>query len=115
MSKFPSQEMDRFNLRLPEGMRELIAERARRNGRSMNSEILQILVSAIYLDDQPDAWVEKLMAYIDSKDPSNEEDRELFAMAIHEAIKEVTKRIETENERLISIANAQAKFLSKTS
>ncbi|MHB3931896.1 Arc family DNA-binding protein, partial [Klebsiella pneumoniae] len=41
MSKFPSQEMDRFNVRLPVGMRDAIADRAKRNGRSMNSEIVQ--------------------------------------------------------------------------
>lgn len=47
MSKFPSQEMDRFNVRLPAGMRDAIAERAKRNGRSMNSEIVQILQDAL--------------------------------------------------------------------
>ncbi|MFN7080656.1 Arc family DNA-binding protein [Proteus mirabilis] len=41
--KFPSQEMDRFNVRLPAGMRDAIAERADKHGRSMNSEIVQIL------------------------------------------------------------------------
>ncbi|MBD9984609.1 Arc family DNA-binding protein [Citrobacter portucalensis] len=47
MSKFPSQEMDRFNVRLPAGMRDAIAERAKANGRSMNSEIIQILQDAL--------------------------------------------------------------------
>ncbi|HBS6385862.1 TPA: Arc family DNA-binding protein [Klebsiella pneumoniae] len=47
MSKFPSQEMDRFNVRLPVGMRDAIADRAKRNGRSMNSEIVQILQDAL--------------------------------------------------------------------
>ncbi|WFY25163.1 Arc family DNA-binding protein [Enterobacter ludwigii] len=47
MSKFPSQEMDRFNVRLPAGMRDAIAERAKANGRSMNSEIVQILQEAL--------------------------------------------------------------------
>ncbi|WP_242633954.1 Arc family DNA-binding protein [Atlantibacter hermannii] len=47
MSKFPSQEMDRFNVRLPAGMRDAIAERAKANGRSMNSEIVQILQDAL--------------------------------------------------------------------
>lgn len=45
MSKFPSQEMDRFNVRLPVGMRDAIADRAKRNGRSMNSEIIAALDS----------------------------------------------------------------------
>ena len=50
MSRFPSQEMDRFNVRLPSGMREAIAERAKANGRSMNSEIVQILQEALDTD-----------------------------------------------------------------
>ncbi|HEE9886339.1 Arc family DNA-binding protein [Atlantibacter hermannii] len=48
MNKFPSQEMDRFNVRLPVGMRDAIAERAKKNGRSMNSEIVQILEDALF-------------------------------------------------------------------
>ncbi|RJT47248.1 Arc family DNA-binding protein [Rahnella woolbedingensis] len=47
MSKFPSQEMDRFNVRLPAGMRESIAERAKANGRSMNSELILIIDEAL--------------------------------------------------------------------
>lgn len=47
MSNYPSQEMDRFNVRLPAGMRDAIAERAKANGRSMNSEIVQILEDAL--------------------------------------------------------------------
>jgi len=47
MNKFPSQEMDRFNVRLPVGMRDAIAEQAKKNGRSMNSEIIAAL----------DAWL----------------------------------------------------------
>lgn len=50
VSKFPSQEMDRFNVRLPSGMRDAIAERAKQNGRSMNSEIVQILEDALNRD-----------------------------------------------------------------
>lgn len=45
--QIPSQEMDRFNVRLPVGMRDAIADRAKRNGRSMNSEIVQILQDAL--------------------------------------------------------------------
>ncbi|MEX6093718.1 Arc family DNA-binding protein, partial [Morganella morganii] len=46
--KYPSHEMDRFNVRLPAGMRDDIAKRAEANGRSMNSEIVQILEDALY-------------------------------------------------------------------
>ena len=47
MSKYPSQMQDKFNLRFPDGMRDAIAERAKQNGRSMNSEIVQILEDAL--------------------------------------------------------------------
>ncbi|MET3817201.1 Arc family DNA-binding protein [Pantoea sp. UYEF8] len=47
MSKYPSQMQDKFNLRFPDGMRDAIAERAKANGRSMNSEIIQILQDAL--------------------------------------------------------------------
>lgn len=35
--------IERFTVRMPDGMREAIALRAKKNGRSMNSEIIQIL------------------------------------------------------------------------
>ena len=55
MSKYPSQMQDKFNLRFPDGMRDAIAERAKANGRSMNSEIVQILQDALgkEADSQP--------------------------------------------------------------
>lgn len=47
MAKYPSQLQDKFNLRFPDGMRDAIAERARRNRRSMNTEIIMILEEAL--------------------------------------------------------------------
>ncbi|WP_159262533.1 Arc family DNA-binding protein [Proteus mirabilis] len=47
MTKYPSQLQDKFNLRLPDGMKDAIAERAKKNGRSINSEIVQILEDAL--------------------------------------------------------------------
>jgi len=37
---FPSHELDRFIVRLPDGMRARIQEEADKNGRSMNAEIV---------------------------------------------------------------------------
>lgn len=39
----PGRGSDQFPLRLPEGMRERIKDRAEKNGRSMNAEILAVL------------------------------------------------------------------------
>lgn len=42
-----------FNLRLPDGMRSRIAERAKSNMRSANSEIVMILASALGDESRP--------------------------------------------------------------
>ncbi|WP_049678887.1 Arc family DNA-binding protein [Yersinia mollaretii] len=39
--------IERFTVRMPDGMRDAIADRAKKNGRSMNSEIVQILQDAL--------------------------------------------------------------------
>lgn len=43
----PSDLADKFMLRLPDGMRDRIAEAARTNGRSMNAEIIYRLQSSL--------------------------------------------------------------------
>ncbi|MGJ0578482.1 Arc family DNA-binding protein [Xenorhabdus bovienii] len=47
MTKKLVAAQDKFMLRLPDGMREAVAKRADENGRSMNSEIVQILQDAL--------------------------------------------------------------------
>lgn len=42
-SRYPSQKLDQYMLRLPEGMREKIKAAAAHNKRSMNAEIIQAL------------------------------------------------------------------------
>ncbi|KFA58967.1 hypothetical protein GAPWKB11_0856 [Gilliamella apicola] len=49
-NKFPSQVQDKFTVRFPEGMRDKIAEQAKKNNRSMNAEI--ILALEKYLESQ---------------------------------------------------------------
>lgn len=39
--------VERFTVRMPDGMRDLVAARAKANGRSMNSEIIQIIQDAL--------------------------------------------------------------------
>lgn len=39
--------IERFTVRMPDGMRDAVAARAKANGRSMNSEIVQILQDAL--------------------------------------------------------------------
>lgn len=47
MAEKQVRDYDKFMLRFPDGMRDAIAERAKANGRSMNSEIVQILQDAL--------------------------------------------------------------------
>ena len=47
MTEKQVRDYDKFMLRFPDGMRGAIAERAKQNGRSMNSEIVKILDDAL--------------------------------------------------------------------
>ncbi|NKK92392.1 Arc family DNA-binding protein [Rhizobium leguminosarum bv. viciae] len=54
---FPSTKQDQFNLRLPDGMREKIAEEASKSGRSMNAEIVARIDDALQGNDEvEDLW-----------------------------------------------------------
>ena len=47
MTEKQVKDYDKFNLRFPDGMRDAVAERAKKNGRSMNSEIIQMIEDAL--------------------------------------------------------------------
>lgn len=47
MSEKQVKDYDKFVVRLPDGMRDLIAEMAKKDGRSMNSEIIALIELAI--------------------------------------------------------------------
>lgn len=62
MSEKQVRDYDKFMLRFPDGMRDAIAERAKANGRSMNSEIIQIIQDAlhVYTDEELNAIATEL-------------------------------------------------------
>ncbi len=70
MAEKQVKDYDKFNLRFPDGMREAIAERARLNGRSMNSEIIQVLQDALNSNTE-DSLIQELegvsVGYADTK------------------------------------------------
>lgn len=82
MTKYPSQLQDKFNLRLPDGMKDAIAERAKENGRSINSEIVQILQDAL---ESESLDIDK----IDSKNANPEDLASELARQLEEKQKEV--------------------------
>jgi len=59
--KYPSDKQDQFMIRMPDGMRDRIAESAAKNSRSMNAEIVARL-EASYEDatekDEQIAWLQ---------------------------------------------------------
>lgn len=102
-----------FNLRMPQEMKDQLTERAKGNGRSINAEILVILANAMLSEGGDDEWLSRLMKVIEKTEPDNEGDREKFALAVSEAIKEITRRIAKENIRLQAISDAQIKLSKK--
>ncbi|WP_394517457.1 Arc family DNA-binding protein [Pantoea sp. SGAir0175] len=102
MSNYPSQEMDRFNVRLPAGMRDAIAERAKSNGRSMNSEIVQILQDALDYTPEEAASDSVDRAYFTMLAEMNNEDLEAWFKAIKEhtrVLNQATEIIKKHNKK----------------
>jgi len=60
-AKAQSTELDKFVVRLPDGMRERIADKAREQRRSMNMEIIQRLVDSF----EADLELQRLQAALD--------------------------------------------------
>ena len=54
MVKTPSQTLEKFIVRLPDGMRDAVGAAARTNGRSMNAEIVARLAESLRLSPPPD-------------------------------------------------------------
>ncbi|MCK7171577.1 Arc family DNA-binding protein [Enterobacter chengduensis] len=97
--KFPSQTQDKFTVRFPDGLRDAVAERARRNGRSMNSEIIQIIEDAIAAEASgfPAGDARELRSVIRMKDDSIENYKTMVCQ-MAELVKKVTSLAQEEIE-----------------
>lgn len=100
MSKYPSQMQDKFNLRFPDGMRDAIAERAKANGRSMNSEIVQILGDTLYGVNQLDDEFDQMYEFVVSEYPCDEEEWRVRDRMLTQLVGEISNRLERETSRL---------------
>lgn len=58
MSEKPIREYDRFIVRLPDGLRERLQQRAKLNDRSMNAEVVSMLENG--LSNRPESEIEAL-------------------------------------------------------
>lgn len=70
----PSADADKFILRLPEGMRDQIAEKAKANNRSMNAEMVLMLQqvmearqAGVVITTNYDALAEKIAERVAAK------------------------------------------------
>jgi plasmid stability protein len=68
-AKYPSETADKFVVRLPDGMRERIKDKASRNHRTMNAEILHVLDRALAADETKDPASVKLKPATVAKEP----------------------------------------------
>lgn len=89
------RDSDKFMLRLPDGVRERIAEAAKANNRTMNAELVARILKT--LDDSPA--------------PSVEKDRKIFALPpMTEEALEAMKRIEWKLETLAQGLQGEPRF-----
>lgn len=100
MAEKQVKDYDKFNLRFPDGMRDAIAERAKRNGRSMNSEIVQILGDVVYGINNPDDEFEKMFEYVTTEHPCDEDEWRVRDRMLTQLVFEITGRLEQETARL---------------
>lgn len=52
MSNYPSEQLDKFMVRMPDGLRDAIKDAAKRNNRSANAEIVARLESSFEADQE---------------------------------------------------------------
>ncbi|ARC90382.1 Arc family DNA-binding protein [Rhodovulum sp. MB263] len=76
-SKYPSELAERFQVRLPRGMRDRIKAAAEANNRSMNAEIVAALEEKF--PSPLDEGLERLVAFFD-RVPKEERDAFIFDM-----------------------------------
>ncbi|MGX5810576.1 Arc family DNA-binding protein [Klebsiella pneumoniae] len=102
MSDKPVREYDKFMLRFPDGMRDAIAERAKRNGRSMNSEIVAIIDSAISQPALAQEGIEFILGLTEPGEIEKLSDKEKSRIhgVLLDAASIMAKNLETESYNL---------------
>lgn len=105
-----------FGLRMPEELKEKIAERAKNNGRSMNAEIVQVLQDAIERDaahNDPDiAAIDNLRFELAEKNSPEEKERYLSALEKKDPFTAaILRESEAHNDRLLKILGKHMGYL----
>lgn len=116
MSEKQVRDYDKFMLRFPDGMRDAVAERAKENGRSMNSEIIDMINNALYLpsigQDAIDYMLE--LANSDDIDDLDDETREQVEAMLLQIVEKINKKIEQSSSNLGQIITLMARIKKPT-
>lgn len=102
MSEKQVRDYDKFMLRFPDGMREAIAERAKENGRSMNSEIVDMIsksLNSLALADEELVYMLEV-ATEDNISSLSDDDRSHVEPLLMQIAEQLTARIENETSSL---------------
>lgn len=108
MAEKQVKDYEKFVVRFPDGMRDAIAERAKRNGRSMNSEIVQILGEVVYGLNSDNDDFEKMFEYVTTETPYDEDEWRVRDKMLTQLIFEITARLEKETSRLKALFNIRS-------
>ncbi|MDE5206772.1 Arc family DNA-binding protein [Citrobacter amalonaticus] len=102
MAEKQVKDYEKFVVRFPDGMRDVVAERAKRNGRSMNSEIIDIISNAVSQPALAQEGIEFLLSLVDPNEveklSANERKRAKNLLVDAAAI--MAQRLESESKDL---------------
>jgi len=108
MADKPVKDYDKFMLRFPDGMREAVAERAKVNGRSMNSEIIHIIEGSLNGINHSDDNFDQMYDYVTTEYPCDSEEWVARDRALTLLVNEITNRLEVETLRLKALFNIRS-------
>jgi len=94
--------VERFTVRMPDGMRDAIAEQAKANGRSMNSEIIEIISNSLFssaIGDDAVGYILEMAKQDDFGELSDDEKDHVMSLLLQVAEK-LAKKIERESGNL---------------
>ena len=96
-----------FNLRLPYELKEKLKQRAKSNGRSLNSELVQIVTDAV---SRPS----KISGYRDDAERIADEQSELVKKMVFDTLKDLYKKVIQElNQGMAVYKRIRAVFVRK--
>ncbi|MGR7140112.1 Arc family DNA-binding protein [Klebsiella aerogenes] len=99
MAEKQIKDYDKFNLRFPDGMRDAVAERAKENGRSMNSEIIDMIGKSLFSPAINDEEFVKMLK-IATNEELSDNDKTLAESILLQMAEKLTEEIEIANSSL---------------